>query len=59
MSNPVFPASTFRHRTLLSAVLLIVLAVLVLAARNSPVERVGEAAAVSVGHPAVAVSIAP
>lgn len=59
MNNPVFPAQTFRYRPLLSAILLIVLAVLILAARNSPVERVGEAAAVSAGHSAATLSISP
>lgn len=59
VNNPAFPAQTFRYRPLLSALLLIVLAVLIFAARNSPVERVGEAAAVSAGHSAVALSLTP
>jgi hypothetical protein len=59
VNNPAFPAKTFRYRPLLSAILLIVLAVLILAARNNPVESVGEAAAVSAGHSAVALSVTP
>jgi hypothetical protein len=52
---------TFRYRSLLSAVLLIVLALLILAARSGHVERVGEAAALGSGQPvqAVALSINP
>ncbi|HSF42051.1 MAG TPA: hypothetical protein VLT87_19780 [Thermoanaerobaculia bacterium] len=52
---------TFRYRSLLSAVLLIVLALLILAARNGQVERASEAAALGSGQPvqAVALSINP
>ncbi|HSF40906.1 MAG TPA: hypothetical protein VLT87_14010 [Thermoanaerobaculia bacterium] len=52
---------TFRYRSLLSAVLLIVLALLILAARSGQVERASEAAALGAGQPvqAVALSINP
>ena len=52
---------TFRYRPLLSTVLLIVLALLILAARSGPGKRVSEAAALGAGQPvqAVALSIAP
>ena len=58
MNDAALSTQTFRYRPLLSAVLLIVLAVLIFAARNSPVERVG-AVAVSAGHSAVALSVTP
>lgn len=59
MNDLAFPAQTFRYRPLLSAVLLIVLAALIFAARSGSAERVGEAAAVNAGHPATAVSVTP
>lgn len=50
---------TFRYRPLLSAVLLIALATLILAARRGSAERMGGAAAVNAGPPAIAVSVTP
>ena len=49
---------TFRYRSLLSAVLLIVLALLILAARDGRMESGGGASALSAGQPAQAVALA-
>lgn len=48
---------TFRYRSLLSAVLLIVLALLILAARDGGVESRGGASALSAGNPVQAVAL--
>lgn len=48
---------TFPYRSLLSAVLLIVLALLILAGRDGGVERGGEGIALEAGQPVPAVSL--